>query len=379
MTFPEALSRGRGDGEDADGEGGARPVAGPVLVTGGAGFIGANVADRLLCDGETVRILDNLSRRGVKDNLRWLQKRHPSGLEHLEGDIRDAAIVAAAVADCSFVFHFAAQVAVTTSLQQPMEDHSINVTGTLNILEAMRRLRRRPSLLFASTNKVYGALTAIGVKRGKRRCAPEDEDVRRSGIDERHPLAFISPYGCSKGAADQYVLDYCRSFGLSATVLRMSCIYGPHQQATSDQGWVAHFLQTALAGDRLTIYGDGRQVRDILFIDDFVDALLAARSHERRLSGRAFNIGGGPANSLSLLEMIDMTEKLDGRFMNIHFSDPRRGDQPWFCADHGQFTETTGWRPRTMPEEGVAKLWAWLRDSPGTPTVRDLRHEESQA
>lgn len=338
------------------------PQAGEyVLVTGGAGFIGVNLADRLLGNGENVRIFDNLSRPGVEDNLHWLRARH-GGVQHVEGDIRDAAKVEEAIYDCKFVFHLAAQVAVTTSLQRPLEDHAINVIGTLNVLEATRRARQRPGVVYASTNKVYGALPDIEMQTAGKRVVPANESVRAYGIGEERPLQFISPYGCSKGAADQYVLDYCRSFGLSAAVLRMSCIYGPHQQATSDQGWVAHFLRTALAGERLTIYGDGRQVRDVLYIDDFVDALLAARARLRQLSGRAFNIGGGTANTLSLLEMIDIAERLGRRPMDLEFTGPRQGDQRWFAADHRRFSEETAWQPRTAPDAGIEQVWSWLLD-----------------
>jgi CDP-paratose 2-epimerase len=187
--------------------------------------------------------------------------------------------------------------------------------------------------------------------------------VREHGIDEQRPLQFISPYGCSKGAADQYVLDYCQSYGLAAVVLRMSCIYGPHQQANSDQGWVAHFLRSALGNSPLTIFGDGRQVRDVLYIDDFVAALLAIRRDLTRLAGHAFNMGGGAANTLSLLEMIRMAERLSGRPMDLSFSDPRLGDQLWFAADHSRFTEATNWEPVTSPAQGVEQLWNWLLQS----------------
>jgi CDP-paratose 2-epimerase len=349
-----------------------------VLITGGAGFIGINVADRLLAAGEDVLILDDLSRGGVDDNLRWLRTAHGDRARHVDADIRDAAIVEAAVEGSSFVFHLAAQVAVTTSLERPREDHAINVIGTLNVLEAIRHCRRPPGLLFASTNKVYGALPDVAIRRAGDRVAPEDDAVRRHGVGEQHPLDFISPYGCSKGAADQYVLDYCRSYGLAAVVFRMSCIYGPHQQATSDQGWVAHFLRTALAGDRLTIFGDGRQVRDVLYIDDFVAALLAARRELPRIPGQAFNIGGGVGNTLSLLELIDVAEQLTGRPMDVLHAEPRPGDQSWFAADHRRFSSCTGWCPQTSPREGIELLWTWLLGTAGPPPEAALRQRESR-
>lgn len=337
------------------------PADRPVLITGGAGFVGCNLAAKLLADDQHVVVLDDLSRPGVGANLRWLQGLHGDRLRHVAADIRDAAAVRTAVGDASFVFHLAGQVAVTTSLRNPLDDHAVNVVGTLNVLEAIRRSRHRPGLLFASTNKVYGALPGMAFAQNEQRCQPDDEAIRRHGIGEAQPLDFISPYGCSKGAADQYVLDYCRSFGLAATVLRMSCIYGPHQQATSDQGWVAHFLRTALARDTLTIYGDGRQVRDILYIDDFVAALLAARQRVSELAGRAFNIGGGTGNTMSLIEMIALTERLSRRPLQLRHAEPRPGDQRWFAADHRRFTAATGWRPGTCPEDGVGRLWSWLQ------------------
>ncbi len=350
-----------------------------VLVTGGAGFIGSNLSARLLADGERVRILDDLSRPGVEDNLRWLTDRFGNRVQHVDSDVRDAAGVDAAVDGTSFVFHFAAQVAVTTSLERPREDHAINVTGTLNVLEAIRCRRQRPGLLYASTNKVYGALPDLQIRHQDNRVAPEDATVARYGVDEFRPLDFISPYGCSKGAADQYVLDYCASFGLQAIVFRMSCIYGPHQHATSDQGWVAHFLRTALKDERLTIYGDGRQVRDVLYIDDFVDALLAARRDLPRLSGQAFNLGGGPANTLSLRELVATAERLTGRPLDIAYAGTRPGDQPWFAADHRRFSSFTAWRPVTSPGEGIGALWDWLLESTVTPPNKHvLRPRESR-
>lgn len=357
------------------GNGGGR---GPVLITGGAGFIGVNLADRLLADGEPVAVLDDLSRPGVERNLGWLEARHGDAVRHVDADIRDAEAVDAAVAGSAFVYHFAAQVAVTTSLREPREDHAVNVLGTLNVLESMRRSSDPPGLLFASTNKVYGALPDVRVRVAGKRVVPEDATIGARGVPETRPLEFISPYGCSKGAADQYVLDYAHSFGLSTVVFRMSCIYGPQQRPTSDQGWVAHFLRAALAGEPLTIYGDGRQVRDVLYIDDFVAALHIARREIDRLAGQAFNMGGGAANTLSLLELIDIAERRSGRPVDLEFARVRPGDQPWFAADHGRFSSLTGWAPRTPPEEGVGRLWSWLADGARRPPEASVRHSGSR-
>src|SRR3954465_5586214 len=286
----------------------SRPLA---LITGGAGFIATNVADRLLRDGWRVRLFDNLSRTGVEQNVRWLREVHRPGergaespIELIVGDVRDRAAVKRAVEGVSRVFHFAAQVAVTTSLTDPLLDFEINARGTLNLLEAIRPLESRPSLLFTSTNKVYGHLADLPLNVRDRRYEPGDGAVAQRGISEQRPLDFHSPYGCSKGAAEQYVLDYARTFGLPATVFRMSCIYGPHQFGTEDQGWVAHFLIQTLRRRPLTLYGDGLQVRDILFVEDLVDAMLLAHDRIEDTAGHAYNIGGGPSNTVSLLELM---------------------------------------------------------------------------
>jgi CDP-paratose 2-epimerase len=304
-----------------------------ALVTGGAGFVGTNVADRLLRSGEPVRILDNLSRRGVEENLAWLQEQHGSLLEPVIGDVRDPETVARAVDGVDRVFHFAAQVAVTTSLEDPLDDFGVNVGGTLRLLEALRGTRT--PLLFTSTNKVYGSLVGVPLH-------PVSED---------RPLDFCTPYGCSKGAADQYVLDYAHSFGLPTVVFRMSCIYGPHQHGNEDQGWVAHFVLQALRGGRITIYGDGKQVRDVLYVDDLVDAMLGAIGRD----GEVFNVGGGPENAVSLLELLALIGVKD-----VDFEPERPGDQRWYVSDTTKLQRTIGWRPRVGVADGVAALQDWL-------------------
>src|SRR3954468_6945760 len=272
----------------------ARARAPLALITGGAGFIATNVADRLLRDGWRVRLFDNLSRAGVEQNVRWLRGVHrpaeraaDSPVELIVGDVRDRAAVRRAVDGVSRVFHFAAQVAVTTSLTDPLLDFEINARGTLNLLEAIRSLESRPSLLFTSTNKVYGHLADVPLRALSSRYEPEDGRLGH-GISERRALDFHSPYGCSKGAAEQYVLDYARTCGLRATVFRMSCIYGPHQFGTEDQGWVAHFIIQALNRRALTVYSDGKQVRDLLFVDDLVEALVGAQDHINQITGQVF-------------------------------------------------------------------------------------------
>ncbi|MEN3313862.1 MAG: CDP-paratose 2-epimerase [Acidimicrobiaceae bacterium] len=343
-----------------------------TLITGGAGFIGTNLADRLLRAGHHVVVLDNLSRRGVAENVRWLADSHPRRLEVHEGDVRDRSALRRALVGVDRVFHFAAQVAVTTSVAEPLHDFDVNLAGTVTLLEELRRLDQRPSLLFTSTNKVYGGLDDIEVHKRGERHEPRDRSWRYHGVSERRPLQFCSPYGCSKGGADQYVLDYARSFGLAALVFRMSCIYGPHQQGNEDQGWVAHFLMRAMAGEPITMYGDGCQVRDILFVDDLLDAMELAMGGIDRFGGRAFNIGGGPTSTVSLLELVDTIAALEGRRPPLRFGPWRVGDQRWYVSDTRAFADATGWAPKVAVDDGVARLHGWLdaaRSSPAAGTA----------
>ena len=338
------------------------------LVTGGAGFVGTNTAHRLLSAGERVVVLDDLSRPGVEGNLRWLQETHPTGLEVVEGDVRDARDVRHAARDADRVFHFAAQVAVTTSITEPVHDYSVNLGGTVTLLEELRRRSQPPPLLFTSTNKVYGKLAGLSVAQRGERYEPPDPEVRENGVGEEWPLQFVSPYGCSKGGADQYVLDYAETYGMPNVVLRMSCIYGPHQCGNEDQGWVAHFLMRARDGEPITIYGDGRQVRDVLYVDDLVDAMLVATADVDRLAGQAFNIGGGPQSTVSLLELLDLIGEL-GSVPEVQFGDWRVGDQRYYVSDTRRFRVATGWSPKVAPQEGVKLLHDWL-SSPGLAESR---------
>ena len=338
----------------------ARAAAPLALVTGGAGFIGTNLSDRLLSSGQRVLIFDNLSRAGVRTNLHWLQTQHPDSLEVQVADIRDADAVSHAVERADTIYHFAAQVAVTTSLDDPVQDFEINTRGTLNVLEAMRRRRRAPPLILTSTNKVYGALDDVELTRRAQRYIPVSAELRSNGISESRSLDFHSPYGCSKGAADQYVLDYARSYGLPALVFRMSCIYGPHQFGNEDQGWVAHFLLRARERQPIAIFGDGCQVRDVLYVEDLLDAFTLASANVQRLKGQAFNIGGGPGNTLSLLELVDMMQERLGSRVDLQFSPWRRGDQRYYVTNTGRFEAATGWRPSVSPQLGVERLQEWL-------------------
>lgn len=348
----------------------------PVLITGGAGFVGTNLAHRLLGNGHRVVIFDNLSRPGVKANLNWLMDLHRERVQFIEGDIRNFDEVERAVAGVAEVFHFAAQVAVTTSLVDPLHDFEINARGTLNLLEAIRRSASPPSLVFTSTNKVYGDLADVSITEDGSRYVPENPVLRAHGFGEARPLDFHSPYGCSKGAADQYVLDYAHTYRIPALVFRMSCIYGLHQFGNEDQGWVAHFLIRALAGQAITIYGDGKQVRDILFIEDLLDAFLLAQRRMPVLKGQAYNIGGGPANTISLLELLALIEKLQGDRPQISHAPWRAADQLYYVSDIRKFSEATGWMPRINAEEGVALLRHWLLENVDSEAIAQGRWAE---
>ena len=332
----------------------------PVLITGGCGFIGCNLADRLASQGHHVVALDSFARAGVHENATWLKSRHGDLVEIVNADIRDPIPLIDAVRGSRAVLHLAAQVAVTDSVEDPVADFEINARGTLNVLEAIRLHNPDAPLLFASTNKVYGRLIDDSeVERRGARFAPRDAALAE-GISEATPLDFYSPYGCSKGTADQYVRDYARVYGLHTVVLRMSCIYGPRQFGTEDQGWIAHFLLSALRNQPLTIYGDGYQVRDALHVSDAADAWLGALDRAADLSGRVFNLGGGPAQSVSLRELMTMIAQMTGRSVQHSFAEWRPGDQPWYVTDTRALTNALGWQPRIGLTDGLASLHDWL-------------------
>jgi CDP-paratose 2-epimerase len=342
----------------------------PFAVIGGAGFIGCNLADRLLGDGEEVVVIDNLSRPGVESNLGWLQARHGSRVQCVIADVTDEATLRAALRDVRAVFHFAAQVAVTTSVEHPMDDFVVNAQGTLTVLEALRALGKRVPVIYSSTNKVYGALLDLEMDELDDRYAPSDPRLLAHGVDEARGLAFCTPYGCSKGVADQYVLDYAKSFDMPTAVLRMSCIYGPRQFGTEDQGWVAHFLIRALAGEPVTIYGSGKQVRDILHVSDAVEAYVRVLDNIAKLKGQAFNLGGGPRNAVSLQMVLREIERLTGHPISIECGDWRIGDQLYFVADTRKLQRATEWSARTDWRDGLASLVQWLKDQ-STPAEQE--------
>jgi CDP-paratose 2-epimerase len=326
----------------------------PVLITGGAGFIGSHLADRLASEGEHVLVLDSLARPGVEANLAWLRERHPTQVSATIADMRDEAAVQEAVDQASAVFHFAAQVAVTTSLLDPVEDLQVNLLGSFNLLQALRR--NRQPCVFASTNKIYGKLEGIALTLVEDAWRAADPALRALGVDEHQRLDFCTPYGCSKGAADQYMLDYASSFGVPSAVMRMSCIYGPRQLGSEDQGWVAHFILRALAGEPITIYGDGYQVRDVLCVDDAVDAYVAAWRRIDTVAGKAFNLGGGPENAISLRRLVNHIGILQGEAPEVHYAPWRPNDQRWYVSDTRLVRQALGLpKPRDW-QSGVAWL-----------------------
>jgi CDP-paratose 2-epimerase len=346
----------------------------PVTIVGGSGFIGSNLADSLLSDGLPVLVVDNLSRPGVGQNLAWLAQKHGSQLAVETADVRDADVLAPLVAHSRAIFHLAAQTAVTTSLVQPSEDFEINLRGTFNILEAARRSRKRIPVIFASTNKVYGGLPNVAVHEEQDRCVPCDAGIRTNGIAETCGLDFCTPYGCSKGAADQYVLDYAKSYDLPTAVLRMSCIYGPRQFGTEDQGWVAHFLLSALSGRPITIYGNGKQVRDILHVSDAVAAYRGVLARIEDIRGQAFNLGGGPKNAVSLRMLLNEIGEMTGRTLSILYDRERTGDQPFFVADTRRIEATLGWKAHVSWRDGIRDLADWLQRHRLEPQAEAARY-----
>ena len=338
-----------------------------ILVTGGAGFVGSNLADTLLRDGERVIVADNFSRDGVRANAAWLKRRHGERVRIETVDVRDGARISSLVRESKQVFHLAAQVAVTTSLVDPTTDLETNVLGTFNVLEAARTMLNPPAVLFTSTNKVYGGMEEVPVVLDGERYVYGDG---RRGIGEDARLDFHSPYGCSKGAADQYVHDYARIYGLPTVVFRMSCIYGTRQFGTEDQGWVAHFGRAMLRGEPLTIYGDGCQVRDILWIDDLVRAMRLATEKIDTVAGEVFNIGGGHRNAVSVRGVIDGLREITGTGGAATFADWRPGDQKIYVSDTSKAERVLGWRAETSWRQGLEKLAGWLHEANlDTPSV----------
>ena len=338
------------------------------LITGGAGFIGANYAHRLLARGEEVVIYDNLSRHGTEANLAWLRAEHGEGaFRSVVADVRDYEPLAEATRGADVVVHLAAQVAVTTSVEDPRTDFEVNALGTFNALEAARLSGNCPIFLYASTNKVYGGMEDVVVveeaTRYRYRDLPE-------GVPETQPLDFHSPYGCSKGSGDQYVRDYARIYGLSSVIFRQSCIYGPRQMGVEDQGWVAWFVIAAVTGEPITIYGDGKQVRDVLYINDLLDLYDLAVDRIDVAAGQVYNIGGGAGYTLAIwTEFGPLLERLLGQPIPVSYDDWRPGDQQVYVSDIRKARRELGWEPLVGVEEGIRRLYEWVVEN------RDLFRE----
>jgi len=332
-----------------------------VVITGGAGFIGVNAAESFIRDGWHVILFDNLWRKGTDLNLHYLRQKYPDDCEFVVGDIRyDCFSLLRTVARAELVLHLAAQVAVTTSIVRPIEDFEINARGTFNVLEAVRESGNKPLVVYSSTNKVYGGMPHVMcVKEATRYHFRDFPD----GIAEDQPLDFHSPYGCSKGAADQYVHDYGRIYGIPTVVFRQSCIYGQRQFGVEDQGWVAWFSIAALLNRPITVYGDGLQVRDLLHVDDLVAAYKSAAVDPSRAVGKIFNIGGGPSRTLSLVELLAFLEKRLGKKIPVGHAAPRAGDQPVFVADIRKAERELAWTPKIDPLPGIEMLLQWIEDN----------------
>ena len=334
-------------------------MARKFLITGGAGFIGSNYVSRLLQRGEQVTVFDNLSRAGSRLNLEWLRETYgDKSFKLVVGDIRDAKAIHDACREANVIVHLAAQVAVTTSVTKPREDFEVNAFGTFNVLEAARASKNKPAVLYASTNKVYGGMDDVAIVEQPSRYAYADLPL---GAPETQPLDFHSPYGCSKGSGDQYVRDYHRIYDLPTVVFRQSCIYGTRQFGVEDQGWVAWFVIAAVTGRPISLYGDGKQVRDVLFVDDLLDAYDAALSRMDVASGQVYNVGGGMANTLSVwAEFCPLLEKLLGHSLEVTTGDWRPGDQKVYVSDIRKAESELGWKPKTGIREGLQRLFDWV-------------------
>lgn len=333
-----------------------------TLITGGAGFIGSNYASRCLSRGEKIIIFDNLSRAGSIRNLTWLEETYGKGsFEFIKGDIRDREAIQSAARNVNHILHLAAQVAVTTSVTDPRNDFEVNSLGTFNTLEAARLSGNKPGFLFSSTNKVYGGMENVRVVEKESRYDYADLP---EGASEEQLLDFHSPYGCSKGSGDQYVRDYARIYDLPTVVFRQSCIYGTRQFGVEDQGWVAWFVIAAITGRPISIYGDGKQVRDILFVEDLCDAYDAAFQRLPAIGGHVFNIGGGRNNTISIwMEFKPILEELLGKKIETTQSDWRPGDQPVFISDIRKANNLLNWSPKVGAVEGISRLFTWVKEN----------------
>jgi CDP-paratose 2-epimerase len=334
-----------------------------ILITGGAGFIGSNLADRLLNEGHQVTIYDNLSRSGCDSNLAWLREKHGAqALRLVRANVTDFDALCEAARGAERIYHLAGQVAVTTSVKDPRQDFQDNALGTFNALEAARQAGNDPIFIYASTHKVYGAMQEVGIVEEPTRYRYASFPF---GIPESQPLDLHSPFGCSKGAGDQYTRDYARIYGLRSVVVRQSCVYGYRQFGIEDQGWISWFMIAALKGRPITIYGDGKQVRDVLFIEDLLDAYEAMVDNIATSAGQIYNVGGGPGNTMSIwAEFGPMLEELLGRPIWISYANWRPGDQPVYASDIRKAERELGWRPQVSLHQGIMRLFEWIRCHP---------------
>ncbi len=335
-----------------------------IIITGGAGFIGSNAAKSFSDKGCEILIIDDLSRSGSELNLKWLNEKGVNFKFH-KIDITDPLKIENIFKKnrVDVILHLAAQVAVTTSIIEPRRDFEINALGTFNLLEAMRKYQPESIFLNASTNKVYGKLTGFKVIEKKNKYVLK---TNSNGVSENTPVDFYSPYGCSKGAADQYCIDYARIYGLKIVSFRQSCIYGTRQFGIEDQGWVAWFIIAHLLDRRISVYGNGKQVRDILFVDDLIRAYDSAINHITQIPGQVFNIGGGKSNALSILEFLNIVEKLSEKKVNYSFADWRSGDQPLFISDNTKAASLINWRPETDYKTGIKIIFEWIKNNINT-------------
>lgn len=339
-------------------------MANKILITGGAGFIGINATRHFLKKGNAVTIFDNFSRKGTDINVANLEKDFPGGFKVVKGDVRyDRDLLEREVSEHDVVLHLAAQVAVTTSIIDPRTDFEINALGTFNVLEAVRLSHNKPFVLYTSTNKVFGSLEGLPVREEGKRFRFISDEHHEHGVSEIHPLDFHSPYGVSKGVADQYTIDYSRIYGMKTVVFRQSCIYGTNQFGVEDQGWLAWFTIAAMTGRPITIYGTGKQIRDVLFIDDVVRLYELAIDNQDMVNGKAYNVGGGPLNTLSLIELLNHLEEKYNYTPELARADVRPGDQPVFVADIRRAKNELGWEPQVTIEAGIEQMHKWLQDN----------------
>jgi CDP-paratose 2-epimerase len=330
------------------------------FITGGAGFIGSNYVHRLVQRGENVTVYDNLSRSGAPKNIAWLEQEFgKDAFKLIVGDLRDDKLLTDSAGDADVIVHLAGQVAVTTSVTNPRDDFEANALGTFNALEAARLSERNPIFLYSSTNKVYGGMEDVEIVEEATRWLYKD---LIEGASEEQPLDFHSPYGNSKGTGDQYTRDYSRIYDLRSVVFRQSCIYGPRQFGVEDQGWLAWMMIAAVTGKQITIYGDGKQVRDVLHVNDLLDAYDAAIEKIDRAKGQVYNMGGGQRNVLAVwAEFGPILERLLARKIEVARADWRPGDQRVFYADFSKAKRELGWEPKIDLEEGIEMLFEWVQ------------------